>query len=199
MLLNIFRQPDSNTVDVANAVHPEIANLQKDLPPGVDARPFYDQSELVNDSIKSVRDAILLGLDSGLAHHGSVPARLGHLAGGRPGDSGDHRRDVHRAAGDGRELQPDDAGRAGRGGGAGDRRRHRGGGEHRDAPRFGPVARGGHPQRDPRNPRAAGGIDHHADRGVPAADLDHGRHRACSSARWRSRWGWRCSLRWRWR
>ena len=62
VLLNVYRQPDSNTVEVANAVHTEIANLKKDLPPGVDFRPFYDQSELVNDSIKSVRDAILLGL-----------------------------------------------------------------------------------------------------------------------------------------
>jgi CzcA family heavy metal efflux pump len=62
VLLNVYRQPDSNTVEVANAVHTEIANLKKDLPRGVDLRPFYDQSELVNDSIDSVRDAILLGL-----------------------------------------------------------------------------------------------------------------------------------------
>src|SRR4051812_9358256 len=62
VLLNVFRQPASNTVDVANAVHSEIASLKKDLPPGVDVRPFYDQSELVVESIKSVRDAILLGL-----------------------------------------------------------------------------------------------------------------------------------------
>jgi CzcA family heavy metal efflux pump len=62
VLLNVYRQPDSNTVEVANSVHAEIANLKKDLPQGVDLRPFYDQSELVNDSIKSVRDAILLGL-----------------------------------------------------------------------------------------------------------------------------------------
>ncbi|HUJ48727.1 MAG TPA: efflux RND transporter permease subunit, partial [Bryobacteraceae bacterium] len=62
VLLNVYRQPDSNTVDVANAVHAEVANLRKDLPPGVDVRPFYDQSELVTDSINSVRDAILLGL-----------------------------------------------------------------------------------------------------------------------------------------
>src|SRR4051812_31763687 len=47
LLLNIYRQPASNTVDVANAVHAEIANLQRELPPGVDIRPFYDQSELV--------------------------------------------------------------------------------------------------------------------------------------------------------
>ena len=62
VLLNVYRQPDSNTVDVANAVHAEIANLKRSLPPGVDVEPFYDQSELVVDSIKSVRDAILLGL-----------------------------------------------------------------------------------------------------------------------------------------
>jgi multidrug efflux pump subunit AcrB len=49
-------------VDVANGVHNEIASLKKDLPPGVVIRTFYDQSELVTESIDSVRDAILLGL-----------------------------------------------------------------------------------------------------------------------------------------
>jgi CzcA family heavy metal efflux pump len=62
VLVNIYRQPDSNTVDVANAVHSQILELQKEMPPGVDIRPFYDQSELVKESIASVRDAILLGL-----------------------------------------------------------------------------------------------------------------------------------------
>jgi CzcA family heavy metal efflux pump len=62
VLLNINRQPTSNTVEVANAVHAEIGQIQKGLPRGVVLRPFYDQSEIVNDSIKSVRDAILLGL-----------------------------------------------------------------------------------------------------------------------------------------
>ncbi|MGA8489501.1 MAG: efflux RND transporter permease subunit [Terriglobales bacterium] len=62
VLLNINRQPDSNTVDVANEVHAEVARIQKSLPPGIQIRPFYDQSIIVEDSIKSVRDAILLGL-----------------------------------------------------------------------------------------------------------------------------------------
>jgi CzcA family heavy metal efflux pump len=62
VLLNIMRQPDSNTVVVADAVKKEIAALKKDLPKGVELRPFYDQSELVTESINSVRDAILLGL-----------------------------------------------------------------------------------------------------------------------------------------
>jgi CzcA family heavy metal efflux pump len=62
VLLNINRQPTGNTVQVAAAVHEEVAKIQKDLPRGVQLRPFYDQSEIVNESISSVRDAILLGL-----------------------------------------------------------------------------------------------------------------------------------------
>src|SRR5664279_658733 len=62
VLLNVYRQPDSNTVVVANAVHAEIDRIHKELPKGIDLRPFYDQSEIVNDSIASVRDAILIGL-----------------------------------------------------------------------------------------------------------------------------------------
>ncbi|MCL6465098.1 MAG: efflux RND transporter permease subunit, partial [Acidobacterium ailaaui] len=62
VLLNITRQPSSNTVAVANAVADEVQQLQKKLPPGVKLAPFYDQSELVRESISSVRDAILIGL-----------------------------------------------------------------------------------------------------------------------------------------
>ncbi|HEV3332299.1 MAG TPA: efflux RND transporter permease subunit [Bryobacteraceae bacterium] len=62
VLLNIFRQPDGNTVEVANAVHQEIENLRSTLPKGIQLNAFYDQSEIVVASIKSVRDAILIGL-----------------------------------------------------------------------------------------------------------------------------------------
>ncbi len=62
VLLNIARQPASNTVAVANAVDAEIAQLRQKLPPGVKLEPFYDQSQLVRDSISSVRDAIFIGL-----------------------------------------------------------------------------------------------------------------------------------------
>ena len=62
VLLNIARQPSSNTVQVANAVADEIVQLQSKLPPGVHLVPFYDQSELVREAIASVRDAILIGL-----------------------------------------------------------------------------------------------------------------------------------------
>lgn len=62
VLLNIARQSSSNTVAVANAVADEITQLRSKLPPGVHLEPFYDQSELVRESIASVRDAILIGL-----------------------------------------------------------------------------------------------------------------------------------------
>ena len=62
VLLNINRQPDGNTVKVADEIHTEIERIRQTLPPGVDIQPFYDQSIIVGESIKSVRDAILLGL-----------------------------------------------------------------------------------------------------------------------------------------
>src|ERR1700674_2590079 len=62
VLLNINRQPDGNTVQVADEVHAEIERIRKTLPPGIEIQPFYDQSVIVAESIKSVRDAILLGL-----------------------------------------------------------------------------------------------------------------------------------------
>ena len=62
VLLNVFRQPDSNTVAVADAVHAEIEIIRRQLPKGVVLQPFYDQSDIVNDSITSVRDAVLIGL-----------------------------------------------------------------------------------------------------------------------------------------
>jgi CzcA family heavy metal efflux pump len=62
VLMNVYRQPDSNTVQVANAIHSEIEQIRKTIPKNIQLQPFYDQSEIVNDSIKSVRDAILIGL-----------------------------------------------------------------------------------------------------------------------------------------
>jgi CzcA family heavy metal efflux pump len=62
VLVNIARQPSSNTVAVADAVAVQVAQLKQKLPPGVTLAPYYDQSQIVRDSISSVRDAILIGL-----------------------------------------------------------------------------------------------------------------------------------------
>jgi CzcA family heavy metal efflux pump len=62
VLLNISRQSSSNTVAVADAVALQMEQLKKTLPADVWLAPYYDQSELVRDSVRSVRDAILIGL-----------------------------------------------------------------------------------------------------------------------------------------
>lgn len=62
VLLNINRQPESNTLAVADEVHNQVEQIRKTLPPGITLTPFYDQSQIVSESIRSVRDAILLGL-----------------------------------------------------------------------------------------------------------------------------------------
>ncbi len=62
VLLSVHRQPDSNTLDVADEVHAQIEELRPTLPLGVHIEPFYDQSTIVHESIASVRDAVLLGL-----------------------------------------------------------------------------------------------------------------------------------------
>ena len=62
VLLSVNRQPDSNTLQVANEVHQKIAELRPTFPPGVHMEAFYDQSTIVSDSIASVRDAVLMGI-----------------------------------------------------------------------------------------------------------------------------------------
>ncbi|MBZ5568153.1 MAG: efflux RND transporter permease subunit [Acidobacteriia bacterium] len=62
VLLSINRQPDSNTMQVASEVHDEVERMRKTLPAGVQLESYYDQSTIVGESIKSVRDAILIGL-----------------------------------------------------------------------------------------------------------------------------------------
>ncbi len=62
VLLNITRQPSSNTVGVADGVAAQAQLLRAKLPRGVVLQPYYDQSQLVRESIRSVRDAILIGL-----------------------------------------------------------------------------------------------------------------------------------------
>ena len=62
VLLNVRRQPDANTVTVTDEVKAELSALRAQIPKDVRIAPFYDQSLLVRESQKSVRDAILIGL-----------------------------------------------------------------------------------------------------------------------------------------
>ena len=62
VLVNVLQQPDGNAVAIADAVNRELVAIRGTLAKDVHMSVFYDQSELVRDSIGSVRDAILIGL-----------------------------------------------------------------------------------------------------------------------------------------
>ena len=62
VLLNIQGQADSSTLDIANALKKQLAQLRQELPPDMHLAFFYDQSLFVRDSVGSVWDAILFGL-----------------------------------------------------------------------------------------------------------------------------------------
>ena len=62
VLVNVNRQPDANTVAVVDEVKAELEGMWAQLPKDVKVAPFYDQSLLVREAIRSVRDAILIGL-----------------------------------------------------------------------------------------------------------------------------------------
>lgn len=62
VLININRQPDANTVAVVDEIKAELAAMHNELPGDVRVAAYYDQSLLVRESIKSVRDSILIGL-----------------------------------------------------------------------------------------------------------------------------------------
>jgi CzcA family heavy metal efflux pump len=61
-LVNINRQPDANTVAVADEVKAALAAMRWQIPKDVHVADYYDQSLLVRDSIHSVRDSIIIGL-----------------------------------------------------------------------------------------------------------------------------------------
>ncbi len=62
VLVNVLQQPDGNAVEIARGVNEELADIRKTLPPDVELSVFYDQSELVRDSIAGVVESIFIGL-----------------------------------------------------------------------------------------------------------------------------------------
>lgn len=62
VLLNVYSQPDGNTVAIADALQTELGNLKRELPPDVRLAFFYDQSQFVREGVRSVWEAIFIGL-----------------------------------------------------------------------------------------------------------------------------------------
>ena len=61
-LVNINRQPEANTVAVVDEVKAELAAMRRQIPGDIKVATYYDQSLLVRESMKSVRDSIIIGL-----------------------------------------------------------------------------------------------------------------------------------------
>jgi CzcA family heavy metal efflux pump len=65
VLINIIKQPNGNTVQIASDVKSALSDLsasKKFIPADVKIENFYDQSDLVNESFTSVRDSIGIGI-----------------------------------------------------------------------------------------------------------------------------------------
>lgn len=59
--IQIYQQPDGNTVDIVRAVGASLDGYRHKLPAGVVIANWYDQSQLITASAASVRDAIAVG------------------------------------------------------------------------------------------------------------------------------------------
>ncbi len=62
VLISILRQPDANVVLVSDGVKAKVAALQSGLPRGVRLAPYYDQADFVAEVVRSVQDALWIGL-----------------------------------------------------------------------------------------------------------------------------------------
>ncbi|MDR0793143.1 MAG: efflux RND transporter permease subunit [Chitinophagaceae bacterium] len=62
ILIAVIEQPNANVINLTNAMNAKIADLKKTLPQDVDLKPYYVQADFVHDSIKSVSDALWIGL-----------------------------------------------------------------------------------------------------------------------------------------
>ncbi len=62
VLINIYQQPGGNTVDIAKGIRNALAAEQERLPKDVHISSWYDQSDLITASARSVLDAVLIGV-----------------------------------------------------------------------------------------------------------------------------------------
>ena len=62
VLIAVVKQPNSNLVDVSTQMKDKIAQLKNILPKDVQIKPYYIQSDFVQTVVKSVTDALWIGL-----------------------------------------------------------------------------------------------------------------------------------------
>ena len=62
VIVQVYQQPDGNTVEIVKGVASSLAAYGPKLPKGLKIENWYDQSQLILASARSVRDAILIGI-----------------------------------------------------------------------------------------------------------------------------------------
>ncbi|MCX6329842.1 MAG: efflux RND transporter permease subunit [Bacteroidia bacterium] len=62
ILVAVIKQPNTNLVDLSDRMGIKLNDLRKILPAGVEIRPYYIQADFVRDTVRSVSDAMWLGL-----------------------------------------------------------------------------------------------------------------------------------------
>jgi len=62
ILIAVIKQPNSNLIDLSVDMAKKVDELRHFLPKGVDIKPYYIQADFVNESVKSVRDSLWIGL-----------------------------------------------------------------------------------------------------------------------------------------
>ncbi len=62
ILIAVVKQPNVNLIDMSANMEQKVAELGAILPKGVTVRPFYVQSDFVQESVRSVTDSLWIGL-----------------------------------------------------------------------------------------------------------------------------------------
>jgi len=62
ILIAVIKQPNSNLIELADSMKSKLSELRTVLPSDVIIQPYYQQSDFVNDSVRSVTDSLWLGL-----------------------------------------------------------------------------------------------------------------------------------------
>ncbi len=62
VLIDVYQQPDGNTVQIINQTRAEMKQIQRKLPSGVAVNLWYNQGHILMESAVSVRDAVVVGI-----------------------------------------------------------------------------------------------------------------------------------------
>ncbi len=62
VLIDVYQQPDGNTVQIINQTRAEMKKIKNKLPAGVAVNLWYNQGHVLMESAVSVRDAVIVGI-----------------------------------------------------------------------------------------------------------------------------------------